>query len=251
MGKNMNEMNYAELNENMVLLNAKVEELNRQLAEISIMKEELSAEIQNRKEQVVSDYILHVKQLMDATRTMIDMGIDPTTIHMEEMTAREDTVSDIENNEDTCISSIDYDTVVKEEKPVGICPEPEIEEVEETSESEVDDMEANNMEEMKPSGKLLTPFYTVWGLCEGAFPRTNPNPAWKHNSPRLHTPFESLCKGPVKVCMNMGNLQYRESYSTPDETRIYSADGISPTLTRVHSDIMVMIGNDPHTLTAA
>lgn len=260
MKTNFTEMKYNELNENMLQLNAQVEELNRQLTELSARKEELIVEIQNRKQQIVADYILHMKQLMATTRAMIEMGIDPATIAMEEVVDCEDTASEHsdknKNNEDTCVSSIECTTTEKEEEPIIETPvevcEPNTEKFEEeTTESEEEDMAAEPMEDIKPSGKLLTPFYEVWGFRKGAFPKSSPAPAWKHNAPRLHTPFEILCKGPVNKCLNMGNLQYRESYSTPDETRIYSADGIAPTLTRVHSDLMVMIGNDPHTLNAA
>lgn len=260
MKKNIAKMNYTELNERMIELDAQVEELNRRLAELSVMKEELEAEIKDKKQKVIANYVLHVNKLMELTREMGEMGIDPTSIPMEEFTTGIDTVpasdAGVENKVTDSFNSIDSRTTKNVEEHnveiVETCSAPEPEELDNTSsKSEEDDIAIEFTGTMKPEGKLLTPFYQVWGLRKGEFPKTCGGPKWKHNSPRLHTPFETLCKGPVNKCMNMGNLQYRESCAIPTESRIFSADGIAPTLTKMHSDIMVRIGNDPHSLTAA
>ena len=83
MTTNISEKSFKELNTLMSEVNVQMEELNRR-------KEEISAAIQSKKEQVVSDFVLHSNQYMEAyrqmmedTRLMMEMGIDPTSISTE------------------------------------------------------------------------------------------------------------------------------------------------------------------------
>lgn len=60
---------------------------------------------------------------------------------------------------------------------------------------------------------------------------------------RLQTPFYvHYGNSTINEVLKLGNLNYRENYASPDETRVYSSDGIAPTLTATHSDIIVSIG---------
>ena len=61
------------------------------------------------------------------------------------------------------------------------------------------------------------------------------------------TPFYKLAGSElINKSLPMGNLKYRDSYPNPDESRIYSADGIAPTITAMHSDLHVWIGPRQH-----
>lgn len=254
MEKNMTKENYIKLIESMGQLDTQVEEHNRRLAELYTRKKELAAEIQTCRDKAISTQIHLINKLFENTRLMIEMGIDPTSIPMTKISTCTDTLpvhdAEIENKDIDSFNSLDSiateDVAEHKIEAVETCSALDTEDLDNSSESEEVVTEA-----MKPDGKLLTPFYQVWGLRKGEFPKTCPGSEWKHNSPRLHTPFEALCKGPVNKCMNMGNLKYRENCAIPTESRIFSADGIAPTLVRMHSDIMVRIGNNPHSLTAA
>lgn len=64
---------------------------------------------------------------------------------------------------------------------------------------------------------------------------------------RLQTPFYvHYGDNTINEVLQLGNLNYRENYVSPDETRVYSSDGIAPTLTATHSDIIVSIGEHRH-----
>lgn len=257
MEKNMTKEDYIKLIESMVQLDTQLEEHNRRLAELYTRKKELAAEIQTCREKAISTQIHLINKLFENTRLMIEMGIDPTSIPMKDAAACTDILpvhdTEIENKDIDSFNSLDgiatEDVAEHKIEAVETCSTLDTEELDNFSERE--EVEAEFTEAMKPDGKLLTPFYQIWGLRKGEFPKTCPGPEWKHNSPRLHIPFEALCKGSVNKCMNMGNLKYRESCAIPTESRIFSADGIAPTLVRMHSDIMVRIGNNPHSLTAA
>ena len=64
---------------------------------------------------------------------------------------------------------------------------------------------------------------------------------------RLQTPFYvHYGDSTINEVLKLGNLNYRKTYTSPDETRVYSSDGIAPTLTATHSDIIVSIGEHRH-----
>lgn len=97
-----------------------------------------------------------------------------------------------------------------------------------------------------PKGHLLTPYFYVWGIRHMNHSNCSTKP-WEQDSPRLLTPFNKLTSGPINKVLNMGNQLYRETFKTPDEGRIYSSNGIAPTLTATHSDLRICIGKDPRT----
>ena len=66
MTTNISEKSFKELNTLMSEVNVQMEELNRR-------KEEISAAIQSKKEQVVSDFVLHSNQYMEAYRQMMEV----------------------------------------------------------------------------------------------------------------------------------------------------------------------------------
>lgn len=248
MTTNISEKSFKELNTLMSEVNVQMEELNRR-------KEEISAAIQSKKEQVVSDFVLHSNQYMEAyrqmmedTRLMMEMGIDPTSISTEP--AIEDKVE-----EPLVVPSED---VVEEEVAGHVSAEPDVlqEELEEeTSDAEIiEDVDTDDTtsidvkeedkcsepNELKKGG--YKPFFYLLGKRNGAFPKNGTTNKIR-KSTRLLTPFYKLVgNGPINRSLPMGNLKYRDSYPNPDESRIYSADGIAPTITAMHSDLHIWVG---------
>ena len=236
-------------------------EVNVQMEELNRKKEEISAAIQSKKEQVVSDFVLHSNQYMEAcrqmmedTRLMIEMGIDPTSISTEPA---------IEDKVEEPLVVPTEDTVVGEEVAGHVSSEPDIlqEELEEepTSVSIIEDVDTSDdttsievkREEKCSDPKTLRkggykPFFYLLGERKGAFPK-NGTTNKSRKSTRLLTPFYKLAGSElINRSLPMGNLKYRDSYPNPDESRIYSADGIAPTITAMHSDLHIWVGPRHH-----
>lgn len=254
MTSNISEKSFKELNTLMSEVNVQMEELNRK-------KEEISAAIHKRKEQVKANFVLHSNQYMEAyrqmmedTREMIEMGIDPTSISADPV------VDDIVG-EPTVVPT--KDVVLEEDKAGHVSSEldvpKEINEGETASVYTFDDIDtsddtktAEEMEDVDCSDPTTlkngryTPFFYLLKNRNGAFPK-NGTANKIRKSTRLLTPFYKLVgNGPINRSLPMGNLKYRDSYPNPDESRIYSADGIAPTITAMHSDLHVWIGPSQH-----
>lgn len=257
MTTNISEKSFKELNTLMSDVNVQMEELNRK-------KEEISAAIQKRKEQVKTNFVLHSNQYMEAyrqmmedTREMIEMGIDPTSISA-------DPVIDDKVEEPTVVST--KDVVLEDDKAGHVSSEldvpEEINEEEPDANDVIGDMDTScdtvdgeEMEDIDCSDPTplkngrYTPFFYLLNNRKGAFPKNGTTNKIR-KSTRLLTPFYKLVgNGPINRSLPMGNLKYRDSYPNPDESRIYSADGIAPTITAMHSDLHVWIGprQHPHT----
>lgn len=73
---------------------------------------------------------------------------------------------------------------------------------------------------------------------------TSVNPyTGKDMTTRTLIPFYKLISdGPIGAGLKMGNRKFKKTYTDPEETRVVSADGYSPTLTYTHSDFWIMIG---------
>lgn len=243
MTTNISEQSFKELNTLMSEVNVQMEELNRK-------KEEISAAIQQRKEQVKANFVLHSNQYMEAyrqmmedTRKMIEMGIDPTSIPTEPI--------------------IEGKVEVEADKAGHVSSEPDVlEEVNEGANDVIGDMDTScdtvdgeELEDVDCSDPTTlkngryTPFFYLLNNRNGAFPKNGTTNKIR-KSTRLLTPFYKLVGNePINRSLPMGNLKYRDSYPNPDESRIYSADGIAPTITAMHSDLLVWIGprQHPHT----
>lgn len=246
MTTNISEKSFRELNTLMSEVNVQMEELNKK-------KEKISAAIQKRKEQVKANFVLHSNQYMEAyrqmmedTREMIEMEIDPTSISTE--LAIDDKV-EVEVDEAGHVSS---DPDVLEKVNEG---EPDTNDVIGDMDTSCDTVDGEEMEDVDCSDPTTlkngryTPFFYLLKNRNGAFPK-NGTTNRIHKSTRLLTPFYKLVgNGPINRSLPMGNLKYRDSYPNPDESRIYSADGIAPTITAMHSDLHVWIGprQHPHT----
>lgn len=254
MTTNISEKSFKELNTLMSEVNVQIEELNRK-------KEEISAAIHSKKEQVVSDFVLHSNQYMEAyrqmmedTRLMMEMGIDPSSISTEPA---------IDDNVEEPLA-VPSEEVVEEDVAGHASSEPDVlqEELEEkNSDAEIiedvdtsDDttsIEVKGEEKCSDPKKLkkggYKPFFYLLGKRRGAFPKngiTNKS----RKSTRLLTPFYKLAGSElINKSLPMGNLKYRDSYPNPDESRIYSADGIAPTITAMHSDLHIWVGTRHHT----
>lgn len=246
MTTNISEKSFKELNTLMSEVDVQMEELNRK-------KEEISAAIQKRKEQVKANFVLHSNQYMEAyrqmmedTREMIEMGIDPTSIPTEPIIEGKE---EVEADEAGHVSS---EPDVLEEVNGG---EPNANDVIEDMDTSCDTVDGDEMEDVDCSDPTTlkngryTPFFYLLNNRNGAFPKNGTTNKIR-KSTRLLTPFYKLVgNGPINRSLPIGNLKYRENYPNPDESRIYSADGIAPTITAMHSDLHIWIGprQHPHT----
>lgn len=252
---NISEKSFKELNTLMNEVNVQIEELNKE-------KEEISAAIQSKKEQVVSDFVLHSNQYMEAyrqmmedARLMMEMGIGPTSIPIEPI---------IEDKVEEPLVVPTEDTVVEEDVAGHVSAVPDVmDEVVEEAAAEDDNIgdvdtsddttsidfkeedECSDPKKLRKGG--YKPFFYLLGKRKGAFPR-NGTTNKSRKSTRLLTPFYKLAgREFINRSLPMGNLKYRENYPNPDETRIYSADGIAPTITATHSDLHIWVGPRHHT----
>lgn len=257
MTTNISERSFKELNTLMSEVNVQMEELNKK-------KEEIYAAIQQRKEQVKANFVLHSNQYMEAyrqmmedTREMIEMGIDPTSISA-------DPVIDDMVGEPTVVPT--KDVVLEDDKAGHVSSEPDVLEKvnkEELAAKDVigdmdtscDTVDGEEMEDVDCSDPTAlkngryTPFFCLLNNRNGAFPK-NGTTNKTRKSTRLLTPYYKLTGSElINRSLPMGNLKYRDGYPNPDESRIYSADGIAPTITAMHSDLHVWIGprQHPHT----
>lgn len=99
---------------------------------------------------------------------------------------------------------------------------------------------------------LLTPYYKLWNLktINKDKPVIKETIDRKHNPytgrkmvNKLLTPFHKLFTDkPIKLGLKIGNFKFKKNYPDPEETRIVSVDGYSPTLTYTHSDFWIWIG---------
>ena len=241
-------------------------ELNTQIDELKKRIEELVSERETRKEEAVNNWKRHMELVMEDTRILIEMGINPDTLTFESVTDEPETNSIIEvepkkNEENKVFEELE----VIEEPEVAETPEVsetslgetetdvEIPSSEPTCEpsvvSSVDERE-HYKDEDKP---LLTPYYKIWGMKtinkekpsrtkETVDTTVNPYTG-KRMVSKLHMPFYKLFTArPIRTALKLGNRKYKKSYPDPEETRVVSADGYSPTLTYTHSDFYVWVG---------
>lgn len=255
---------YKELNTELSSIKTCVDELNKQIAELSKQKEELTKQIKLRRQQVIENYIQQVNQMLETQKEMMEMGIDPTNIDMT-MGEEQMTESAVEVEQDAENIVVEADTpmegghveVPMVEPPVEDHQEEVMEEVLETHTSNSISsisLPKDEFEKILSTGKmkpqLLAPLYYAWGFRKGEFDLTCSTPDYKNTSHKLQNSFMEQTHSPNETIL-LGNEKYRDSYPTPDEGRVYSAYGIAPTLTRMHSNILVEIGNPPHVDKAA
>ena len=186
--------------------------------EIIKRKEELNQAISEYKQQIVDRYNSLLTQLDECKQELDEMGVE------------------------TPNSTDKYTISISEEDTIEVVPpEHDIEKSDDAT------TKIELSEHKYSKGHLLTPYYYTYGIRSGAYSKNCTIRPWEQDSPRLLTPFHQLTYGPINKVLNMGNQLYRESYKTPDEGRIYSANGIAPTLTATHSDLRICIGSNPHT----
>ena len=212
-------------------MKANVKEMS--FAELNAMMNVIAAEIENRKEQAVSNYKQALAQLAE-------MGIDPNTITIDQTITTESEAGELTATEDST-----YDTTY-ETKDEIVATEPVTDE---------DNDACAESEEPEPRTKtcrnrLLKPFYRIWEelsdtktkSTKKAKTKSTGTSKTKRLGNKLLTPFYKLFTDkPIKKQLRLGNLKYKKNYPDPEETRIVSADGISPTLTYTHSDFYIWI----------
>ena len=215
-------------------MKAQIKEMS--FAELNAMMNVIATEIENRKEQAVSNYKQALAQLAE-------MGIDPNTIILDQTITTESKEVELTATED-----LTYDTTYETNDEI-VATEPATDEDSETC------AESEEPENTKPCTKtcrnrLLKPFYRIWEELSDT--KKKPTKKGKTKSlgtsktkrlgNKLLTPFYKLFTDkPIKKQLRLGNLKYKKNYPDPEETRIVSADGISPTLTYTHSDFYIWI----------
>ena len=231
-------------------MKANVKEMS--FAELNAMMNVIATEIENRKEQAVSNYKQALAQLAE-------MGIDPNTITIDQTITTASEAEELTTTEDST-----YDTTY-ETKDEIVATEPATDE---------DNDSCAEADEPKPCTKtsrtrLLKPFYKIWEELSDTKkksskktktkstgkPKKHPAkkdatvddaPKKKRLGNKLLTPFYKLFTDkPIKKQLRLGNLKFKKNYPDPEETRIVSADGISPTLTYTHSDFYIWIPPRP------
>ena len=230
-------------------MKANVKEMS--FAELNAMMEVIATEIENRKEQAVSNYKQALAQLAE-------MGIDPNTITIDQMITTESEAEELTTTEDST-----YDTTYETNDEI-VATEPATDEDSDTC------AESGEPENTKPCTKtcrnrLLKPFYRIWEELSDTKKKPTKKvktksvgtskkhpakkdaivddvPKTKRRVNKLLTPFYKLFTDkPIKKQLRLGNLKYKKNYPDPEEARIVSADGISPTLTATCSYLYIWI----------
>ena len=241
-------------------------ELNTQIDELKKRIEELVSERETRKEEAINNWKRHMELVMEDTRILIEMGINPDTLTFASVTDEPETNSIIEvEPEKHKENKIFEELEVIEESEVTETPEVTETLLGETetdvempsSEPTTESLVVSSVEELEQSKDedkpLLTPYYKIWGMKtinkekpsrtkEAVDTTVNPYTG-KRMVSKLHMPFYKLFTDqPIRTALKLGNRKHKKSYPDPEETRVVSVDGYSPTLTFTHSDFWVWVG---------
>ena len=212
-------------------MKANVKEMS--FAELNAMMNVIATEIENRKEQAVSNYKQALAQLAE-------MGIDPNTITIDQTITTESETEELTTTEDST-----YDTTYETNDEI-VATKPA------TDEDSDSCAESGEPEPCTKTcrNRLLKPFYRIWEELSDTKKKSSKKgktksagtPKTKRLGNKLLTPFYKLFTDkPIKKQLRLGNLKFKKNYPDPEETRIVSADGISPTLTYTHSDFYIWI----------
>ena len=189
------------------------------------------------------------RQMMEDTRLMMEMGIDPTSISTEPAT--EDKVEEPlvfpqkmswrkKWLDMYLLNQMFYKKNLKKNQPLLVSLKMWTHLMTLPQLMSRRKMCALTQKKFKKGG--CKPFFYLLGKRKGTFPK-NGTTNKSRKSTRLLTPFYKLAGSElINKSLPMGNLKYRDSYPNPDESRIYSADGIAPTITAMHSDLHIWVG---------
>lgn len=251
MTTNIKDMSFSELN-------SMIADFNKQMEDIRIRIEEAVSERQNRKDEAIKNWKLHTAQVLEDTKILLEMGIDMTTLtpdtfetDKEKLEEREFEVSEITDVVSENEGVVD-DITVPTKNETFVENDREL-----VDEIKVDNGEVGNEISSKPlceeerENPLLTPFYEIWELpiikrekpIKEKTIDTTINPfTGKRMVTRTLIPFYKLFSDkPIRAGLKMGNLKYKKSFPDPEETRVFSVNGYSPTLTYTHSDFWMWI----------
>ena len=259
MTTNIKEMSFAELN-------TIIADFNKQIEEIRNRMEEAITERQNRKDKAINNWKLHTAQVLEDTKVLLDMGIDPHSLEIDLKGYNDNNYTDIDEGEvsiDVVPESVSDSISIQEvdstnsdtSEVLGTFDETMLEQEIENASKEVS---VSTESFIKRTGsrrrRFLKPFYEILEELESVPPihvkKETSDDKWikrlKKKSNRFLTPYYEYFpeKGPVNMIMEIGNERYRESYPNPSEGRRVSIDGIVPTLTCCHSDIGLLIPPD-------
>ena len=73
MTTNIKDMSFSELN-------SMIADFNKQMEEIRNRIEDAVSERQNRKDEAINNWKLHTAQVLEDTKVLLDMGIDPHSL---------------------------------------------------------------------------------------------------------------------------------------------------------------------------
>ena len=215
-------------------------ELNTQIDELKKRIEELVSERETRKEEAINNWKRHMELVMENTRKLIEMGINPDTLTFESVTDEPETNSIIEvepkKNEENKVS-----------EELAVIVEPEVTEIPEETETSLGETETDEempssepiyelsvvpsveeLEQSKDEDKpLLTPYYKIWGMKtinkekpsrtkETVDTTVNPYTG-KRMVSKLHMPFYKLFTDqPIRTALKLGNRKHKKSYPDPE-----------------------------------
>ena len=223
-------------------LKSEMETLKSEIEERQSKLDKLVSEFENRKNEVVNNWKQHMKLVMEDTKVMIEMGIDPSTLSFDEMELSCDTIHVSDN------------TVIAEENDYDTMHETNIEGDNDEKTMMYSPILNDIKDEMDDDDEypFLSPFYKLWKLKINRTDKpkkkektsTDYNPITGIGMVAHHMiPFYKLYKdGPVRALLKIGNKKYKTDYPDPEEGRVISADGYMQTLTFTHSDCNIWIG---------
>ncbi|MCH5234812.1 MAG: hypothetical protein J1E16_05920 [Muribaculaceae bacterium] len=202
-----------------------------------------------------TDYDLRDEEInQEETAIEIKDEVPETIVH--DITANDETFV-MEDREDNIISVKESDGEKIKDKEVY----PPLSAGDDEPEKETENIKEDDIKELtfdtsvsddEHDNPLLTPFYKLFKLPVIKKEKTvrketvdtcrNPFTS-KGMTTRTLIPFYKLFSdGPIRAGLKMGNRKFKKTYPDPEETRVISADGYSPTLTYTHSDFWVWIG---------
>lgn len=263
-------MSYAELKAQKETLSVEVETLTTEIDTLVAKKEtttssleQLLAEMQIREEaakaELTEAYVEMNKvrvRITSATKGLLEMGIDPEPFSIASETPPVPTSTeegDVSGESDTPVESETCATpsiepIVEEKDTVSnpyetLC-ETSKEDIKDTDiHSDVDECPEETSTKDVDDCLLMTPLYLMMKKRPKPQKVSYENPTTgKRMTSKLYMPFYKLgSQGRIPKVIKLGNLKSRYNYPDPDESRIYSADGLAPTITRMHSDIQIYI----------
>lgn len=247
-------------------MNIDVKEMS--FTELKTQLEILQNEIEYRKRCAVKDYLQIQTRLQEHESILYEMGIDPATVILTQVIGEDtndessldepfDTI-DVENNDS------DIEIILDEITPDGSEPiESEMSEdgdgkpdqsLDESMDSEIIDIDVEDS-----TIEYLPSFYRLLEELKSRKKEKKENDSKeksvkrkKPHMPKLRTPFyRYIDKSPNKESLYLGNIKNSTKKTDYPENECVSSNGVAPTLTATHCDVLVWVGKDPRSYSGA